>query len=147
MKTLLIYATNSGSTLEVCNYITTEFTQKGQEITQKEAREVDPHELNAYDLIILGSPTWGDGEIHESFIEFIKKFENITLPDKRFAVFGLGDSTYEHFCAAADHLEEFVKKIQGKLIIESLKINNFYFNQQEELAKITEWSRKILALP
>lgn len=145
MKILLIYATNSGSTLEVCNHITTELTAKGQEVTQKDAAEAGPDDLNGYDLIILGSPTWNDGDIHDNFRLFMDKFEGKTLPDKKFAVFGLGDNTYTHFCKSADILTDFVKKIQGKQVSDTLKINNFYFNQNDELPKITAWADKIIS--
>lgn len=145
MKTILIYATNSGSTIEVSNYISDEFTQKAQKIAVKDARGVGPDEFNNYDLIIMGSPTYDEGDVHDLFKRLIEKFADKTLPDKKFAVFGLGDSSYQHFCASADKLEEFVKKLNGKLIVEPLKINNFYFNQQDELPKITQWAQKILA--
>src|SRR5476651_2154930 len=100
MKTLLVYATNSGSTLEVCNYISEEFSQKKKEITIKDTREVEPDEFNNYDLIILGSPTWGSGEVHDLFLRLFEKSEGKTFSDKKFAVFGLGDSTYAHYCYA-----------------------------------------------
>ena len=140
MKTLLIYATNTGSTLEVSNYISNEFTQKGLEIVVKDVREVEPDEFNNFDLIIMGSPTWGEGMAHDLFIRLVEKSEGKSFPDKKFAVFGLGDTNYRHFCAAAEYLQEYVKNINGKLILDPLKINNFYFNQQDELPKIIECS-------
>lgn len=145
MKTLLIYATNSGTTIEVSNYISSELTSKGHEVTIKDARDASPDEYNNYDLIIFGSSTWGEGEVHESFKRLFEASVGKSFPDKNFAVFGLGDSSYQHFCGAADQLEEYVKKLNGKLIIETLKINNFLFSQQDELPKIIEWSQKILS--
>ncbi len=145
MKTLLVYATNSGTTIEVSSYISTEFTQKGHQVTVKDARDASSDEYNNYNLIIFGSSTWGEGEVHESFKRLIENSEGKSFTDKKFAVFGLGDSSYQHFCGAADQLEEYVKKLNGKLIVETLKINNFLFNQQEELPKITEWSQKLLS--
>lgn len=143
MKTLLIYATNSGSTLEVANYITEEFSQKKQEIKVEDARNITPEMFNDYDLVILGGPTWGDGELLESFSRPLEKFADKKFPDKKFAVFGLGDSTYAHFCGSADHLENFVKQAEGKLIAPVLKIDNFYFNQQQEIPKISEWIKEV----
>ena len=139
MKTLLIYATNTGSTLEVANYISSEFSQKNQEIIVEDVRNLTPEKLNDYDLVIFGAPTWGEGELLESFSRVLEKFPDKKFPDKKFAIFGLGDSTYTHFCGAADHLENFVKKIEGTLIIPTLKIDNYYFNQQQEIPKISKW--------
>jgi flavodoxin I len=145
MKTLLIYATYSGSTLEVSNFIAGQFIQKKIHITIKDARDIEPEIYKNYDLILLGSPTWGEGEAHELFKRLFEKSENKKFPQKKFAVFGLGDTSYQIFCGAADSLEEYVQKIEGKIIIETLKINNFYFNQNEELPKITSWVKKMLA--
>jgi flavodoxin I len=145
MNTLLIYATYSGSTLEVSNYIAEEFNVQRKEITIKDARQVEPEEFNNYDLIILGSPTWGEGEAHELFKRLFEKSAGFTFPNKKFAVFALGDTSYQHFCAAADTLGEFVKNLKGKLIVDPLKINNFYFNQNEEFPKITNWTQKIIS--
>ena len=144
MKTLLIYATNTGSTLEVANHISQELSQKNQEIKVEDVRNITPETLNDYDLIILGAPTWGEGELLESFARALEKFTDKKFTGKKFAVFGLGDSTYTHFCGSADHLEDFVKKIEGTLIVPSLKIDNYYFNQPQEAKKISEWTKEIL---
>lgn len=144
MKILLIYATNSGSTLEVSNHISEELTKNGNTVTLKDAGAADPDEFNDYDLIIFGAPTWGEGEVHELFQSLAERSDGKTFPQKNFAVFGLGDTSYEHFCGAADHLKEYVGTLQGKLVSEPLKINNYYFNQAEELPKITEWINKFI---
>lgn len=144
MKTILIYATNTGSTLEVANYIASEFSKENQEIKVEDVRNLTPETLNDYDLIILGAPTWGEGELLESFSRVLEKFADKKFTDNKFAVFGLGDSTYAHFCGAAHHLESFVKNVQGALIAPTLKIDNFYFNQQQEIPKISEWAKEIL---
>lgn len=145
MKTLLIYATNSGSTLEVSNTISGEFTQKGQEITLKDARDINPDEIGNYDFIIMGSPTYDEGNMHDLFVTLSQKLDGKTFPGKKFAVFGLGDTSYPHFCGAADHLAEVVKKVGGTLVGEPLKINNYYFNMQDEQPKITGFAQKILS--
>lgn len=145
MKALLVYATNSGSTLEVSNYISEEFSKKGKEITVKDARDVEPDEFNNYELILLGSPTWGDGNVHDLFLRLFEKSINKKYPGKKFGVFGLGDTTYAHFCTSVEHLSEYVKNIGGTLVGDGLKINNFYFNQEEEMPRIIEWADKIVS--
>lgn len=143
MKILLVYATNSGSTLEVSNAISGELTPKGNEVTVKDATEVQPDDFGGYDLVILGSPTYDDGKMHELFHKLDEKFAGKTFEGKKFAVFGLGDESYPHFCGAVEELAEFVKKLNGTLAGEPLKINNYYFNQQEETQKISDWTQKL----
>jgi len=144
MKSLLIYATYSGSTAEVSNYIAEEFKTQNKILTVKEARHAEPAHFIGHDLIILGSPTWGEGEAHELFKRLFDNFGNKTLPNQKFAVFGLGDRSYAKFCTAADYLEQFVSQVKGKLVTQTLRIDNFYFNQQTEIPRIASWAQKII---
>lgn len=144
MKTLLIFATSTGSTIDVTHCIASEFSQKDKEITVINALNVKPEEINDYDLIILGSSTWGEGELPEAFTRLVEKLSSHKFTDKKFAVFGLGDATYTYFCGAADHLENFVKQVEGKLIVPTLKIDNFYFNEKQEIPKIQKWAKEVI---
>jgi flavodoxin len=67
----------------------------------------------------------------------------MTLPGKHFAIFGLGDSAYPQFTGAVNHLEEFVKKLGGKLVIESCRIDGFFFDQENNEKKLTDWSARL----
>lgn len=75
--------------------------------------------------MLLGSSTWGDDEIEmqEDFAEFYEKMDQVSLDGKKVAVFGCGDRSFEHFCGAADVIEEKVEELGGSLVIESLKID------------------------
>lgn len=149
MTILIIYATNSGGTLVVAQSISDLLTQKGHTLTVKEAAEVNPQELTGFDLIILASCTWDyageEGMPHEHFMNLSKQMEGQTLENKPFAIVGLGDSSYTHFCTSVDHLEAFVGKLKGKLLIESLRIDGFYFNQEENNKLVQSWTEKLAA--
>jgi flavodoxin len=67
-----------------------------------------------------------------------RKFNN-----KKFAVFGLGDANYMRFCAAADHLEHFVKEAEGRQLIPSLRIDSF---PQSQDAAIDAWAHRLAPL-
>jgi flavodoxin I len=45
-----------------------------------------------YECLILGTSTWGEGELQDDWGLFLSKFEKADLKDKTIALFGLGDS-------------------------------------------------------
>lgn len=117
-------------------------------VERKDIREVSPESLSWFDLIIFASPSWrtkiGDGSPHEFFLDFMEKASDKKLPEKKFAIFGLGDSAYTRFCGAVDHLEAFAQKLGGQLLLPSLRIDGFYFNQRTHEERLTQWGGMIL---
>lgn len=59
-------------------------------------------DVKDYDLIIVGSNTWGDGKIPKSCKQFI--IDNATKYNKKWIVFGTGNSIFAHFCEAVDSI-------------------------------------------
>ncbi len=154
MNILVAYATNSGGTADAANIVSTALTSGNHQVTTKMIHDVAPDDLAAFDLILFGSPSWDyqdkEGVPHEDFIAFMEKMKGLpagrqgkTLPNKNVAIFGLGDSSYTHFCGAVDHLEEFVKTLQGKLMSESLRIDGYYTHPGNQ-EKVKEWAEHLL---
>lgn len=148
MKILIAYATYSGSTSQAAQIVTDTLTTSGHTATLKTIAEIAPDELSSYDIIVFGSPSWDyegkDGYPHGDFMTFINKVGDSRL-EKKFAIFGLGDQSYQHFCGAVDILETFVTKIGGTLVQPSLRINGFYFDNEGNTQKIKEWAQKLSA--
>lgn len=152
MHILVAYATNSSGTLVTSVVIAHVLKNAGHEITHKDIRTVLPGELERYDAIVFGSPSWDydspegklEGQPHEFFRKFIKEADSIKLPNKKFAIFGLGDTAYIKFTGAVDHLEAFVKKMGGTLVMPSLRVDGFYFNQPENEKKAATWADELV---
>ncbi len=147
MKVVIIYATYSSGTLVSSEIIKEELQDSTHEVALINAGEVDLDSLSNFDLIILGSPSWWnnntDGQPHHLFLELIKKMDGMSFEDKKFAIFGLGDSAYARLCGAVDVLEDFVEKLKGKLIQDSLRIDSFYFDQENNETLVKEWAKNL----
>jgi flavodoxin I len=74
----------------------------------------------------------------------MEKLKTQVYENKKFAIFGLGDSSYKHFCGAVDHLEELVKTMKGTLIVPSLRIDKFYSDQTGNMDKINAWADSVV---
>lgn len=110
-KAIVVYGSTTGNTEELAGYIGRAVKEAAIcEIVIKNVTETDVNELNDYDLILLGSSTWGDGELQEDFIDFYEEMKGLDLKGKKAAAFGTGDSSWERFCAAVDILEDQLNK-------------------------------------
>jgi flavodoxin I len=147
MNIRIIYATNSGATMTAAQSVNDTFVTKGQHVSMVEARLATIDDFKSPQVIVLGSPSWDfdgkEGMPHEDFLTLIDKVKTVKIPEKPFAVFGLGDSTFAHFCGAVDHLEKFVGMVGGKLIVPSLKVDNFFNDMDGNTEKITKWAQQV----
>lgn len=143
----IIFATNSGGTAAASQIIADELKAHTLNPIIKQAVESTPADLDSAEIILLGSPSWDyenkEGYPHEDMIKFMDSCQNSSVPGKKFAIFGLGDSSYMHFCGAVDHLEAFVKKLGGTLLIPSIRIDGFYYNQEKNTQALKDWATQI----
>lgn len=152
MKILIVYATYSSGTQVAATLIEETLKETGNEVSLKNAKDVDPQELKNFDLVVVGSPSWFvegvEGQPHQYFFDLFKKIQNGSLAGKKFAVFGLGHSAYYAiFCGAVDKLEEWIKNAKGSLISDSLKIDGFYFNQAKNEQLLKDWAKNLTIKP
>lgn len=147
MNILLLYATYSGGTLTASHVLTDSLTSLGHSVTMQDVHEQEPSVLDNHDLVVLASPSWEfegkDGHPHVFYMEFMKKAEEKTMPGAKFAVMGLGDTAYPNFCGVVKHLEEFTDKLQAQRIVDSLRIDGYFFNEEEHNKRIEEWAKQV----
>ncbi len=67
--------------------------------------------VNKYDVLILGTSTWGSGELQDDWYDSIKTLKKCNLSNKSIALFGCGDSdSYsDTFCDAIGILYDELK--------------------------------------
>ena len=88
-KTAIIYSFNTKKTGKIAAQIQESF--KDDAIAMVNAEEIGDELFLSYDKIIMGVPTWFDGELHNYWDEFVPALEDMDLTGKRIALFGLGD--------------------------------------------------------
>ena len=71
-----------------------------------------------HESIIIGVPTWYDGDLQSDWLEFYDAFKTIDFTDKKVAIFGLGDQYGygEYFVDGIGILGEVVMENGGQLI-------------------------------
>ena len=153
MKVLLVYATNSNGTQQVAEIIAAELQEKKHQVMVKRAYEPGAEQFADYDLVLLGSCTWErfegkkrlEGELQQHMYELVQHMQTASFPKKKFALFGLGDSSYTDFCAAVDHLEKFVDHLGGTQVTKPLRIEGFFFDLDANRQRAAEWGKNLAA--
>lgn len=60
------------------------------------ADELTAELASTYDILVLGTSTWGDGELQDDWYDAIEILKKVNLKGKKIALFGCGDS--ESYC-------------------------------------------------
>lgn len=138
---VVIYASETGNTESVAKQIAVGLKDENLEVTLKNVTEANVEELSDYDLILLGSSTWGDEEkeLQADMVDFYEELENLDLTNIPAVAFGCGDSDYTHFCGAVDLLEERLEQIGARLLDEGLRVDD----QDDEEIDVRAWAREI----
>jgi flavodoxin I len=64
--------------------------------------EFDISYLCQYDAVVIGTYTWGNGDLPKEMWSLYHAFESLEKTDLITAVFGTGDSFYPKYCGAVD---------------------------------------------
>ena len=146
MNILSLVSSNSGSTFAANQIVNDALIAAGHTVTVKNPKEASPDELTQADAVVLASPSWDyetkEGQPHEDFFPLLKELEGKTIEGKPFAILGLGDTSYTHFCGAVDVFESVIASIKGKLVVASLKIDKFYQNS-ESTNLVKSWAETL----
>jgi len=87
-KTAVFYGTSSGNTKKVASLIAAAFGPDTPVIDIEFAKASD---LERFDFLIFGTPTWGMGDLQYDWEKFLTHFDLNILHSKVVALFGLGD--------------------------------------------------------
>lgn len=96
-KTGIFYGSSSGVTGEIADKLAAKL---GADVYDVAETSVDT--VQGYELLILGSSTWGAGDLQDDWEDFLPKLKKQDLSGKAVALFGTGDASSfgDTFCDA-----------------------------------------------
>ena len=108
-KTCVIYGSSTGT----CEDIAKRIASKLDNAEVVDAAKLNVETIAAYDNLLLGTSTWGAGEMQDDWYDGIKALNAADLNGKTIALFGCGDS--ESYCDTfCGGMAELYKAIEGK---------------------------------
>jgi flavodoxin I len=116
-KTGIFYSFNSTKTAKAAEKIIEEFGADFK-IIPVNAEELTEEWFLSFTNLILGVPTWFDGELPNYWDEFVPALEDLDLKGKTIAIFGLGNQVEypENFGDALGIMADLVQERGAKLI-------------------------------
>jgi flavodoxin I len=90
-KTAVLYGSSSGTTEDVAQRIAGLLGVGAKDIYN--VGEASTGDVEAYEALILGTSTWGAGDLQDDWDGFLPKLKKASLAGKTIALFGTGDSS------------------------------------------------------
>jgi sulfite reductase (NADPH) flavoprotein alpha-component len=150
-KPTIIYGTETGNSKKIASQLQA-FLKKNK-ISAKvfDASQYPLEKIEQEELLLIVMSTQGEGEPPQSAAKFFNALHdrNFNLQNTKFAVFGLGDTSYPLFCQAAADVDVQLEKLGAKRIWELQKTDvDFAATSQkwiENIANILTSSTGIFA--
>ena len=103
MSIAVIYGSTTGMTAEIAASIASALGAECLNVA-----EVSADQVSGFDALVLGSSTWGAGDLQDDWEANIGVLEGVNLTGKKVAVFGTGDSLSfaDTFCDAMVRLRD-----------------------------------------
>ncbi len=138
----ILFGSQTGNAQNLAHVVSDQLRDAGFMSEVFDMGELDPEEVHRLHHIIIITSTYGDGEPPDNASEWMSylKFNDIQLNHLRFAVLGLGDTYYPHFCQCGKDFEEYLSKRGGKSMLRRLDCDLYYEEQYGE------WLNELIAV-
>jgi len=112
----IYYGSTTGTTEEIAKTIATALNVADTDIHN--VRNFSEKSIDLYEVLILGSSTWGEGDIQDDWFSTLQSLSKMDLSGKKIAFFGCGDSmSYPgSFCGAMGQMYNEIKNTGAKFI-------------------------------
>ena len=127
-KTIVIY----GSTTGVCQEFAKQIARKLGVSDVANVVDVNGDRVAEYDNLLLGTSTWGDGELQDDWYDGLSLMQSCDLSGKTIALFGCGDceSYGDTFVSAIGKLYDGLKD-SGARFVGSVATDGYSFSDSE----------------
>ncbi|MEH8197171.1 assimilatory sulfite reductase (NADPH) flavoprotein subunit [Aeromonas allosaccharophila] len=125
----ILYGSQTGNAKGVASAIKAQAEARGLPVTLASMADYKPKQLKKESHLLVVVSTYGEGEPPESAVDLfeqLKKGKVGKLEGLKFAVLGLGDSSYEFFCQTGKDFDGFLLKAGAERIYELASLDVDY---------------------
>ncbi len=132
-QTAIVYGSTSGNCENIANKIAAALGIDSANVFT--ASQLDASKIASFDNLLLGSSTWGSGDLQDEWYDGIEVIKSSDLSGKTVAVFGCGDSSgfSTTYCDAMGTLYE-AAKAAGADMIGAVSTDGYTFDDSTAVA-------------
>src|SRR5574344_292205 len=129
-KTIIIYGSTTGTCEDLAQRIATRLGVDKSDVIN--VSELTPDKVSEYDNLLLGTSTWGAGDLQDDWFDGLEILNKCNLNDKKVAIFGCGDSSSygDSFCGGMAQLWNEIKD-KGAILIGQVSTDGYSFDDSE----------------
>ncbi len=126
-KTGVFYGSSTGTTQSMAESIAEKLGISASDVIDVSKLTVE--KVNEYEALILGTSTWGDGELQDDWYDGVKVLKSADLKGKTIALFGCGDadSYCDTFCDGMGIIYEDIKD-SGCTVVGKVPASGYSFS-------------------
>ena len=138
----IVYGTQTGTAEELAYDIEKLSKDKGVDCKVFELDDISMDKLKEINKLLIVTSTTGDGEVPDNGLTFWENLSSLTelnIPNLKYGVLALGDSSHYDFCNAGKIIDEKLKDLGANRIIDRQECD---FDTEGSM----QWSEKFLNL-
>ena len=131
----ILFGSQTGNAENLAGVIGESLTSAGVVNEVFDMGDVDPEKIHEFAKIVIVTSTYGDGEPPDNaseWMSYIKFNDDVHLGHLKYAVIGLGDTYYPHFCQCGKDFDEYLSKRGAHAMLKRLDCDLYYEDQYPE---------------
>ncbi|AEJ25046.1 TPA: flavodoxin [Streptococcus equi subsp. zooepidemicus] len=137
----IVYASMTGNTEEIADIVANKLQELGHDVEVDECTTVDASELEAADMAIVATYTYGDGDLPDEIVDFYEDLQDLDLSGKIYGVVGSGDTFYDYFCKSVDDFDEQLAATGATKGADSVKVD--LAAEEEDIARLESFAEQM----
>lgn len=137
----IVYASMTGNTEEIADIVANKLQELRHDVEVDECTTVDASELEAADMAIVATYTYGDGDLPDEIVDFYEDLQDLDLSGKIYGVVGSGDTFYDYFCKSVDDFDEQLAATGATKGADSVKVD--LAAEEEDIARLESFAEQM----
>ncbi len=132
-KIAILFGSTTGNTEDVASKLAAALGVDEDNVAT--ISDYDLADMDNYDVLLLGSSTWGAGDLQDDWESVIEDLESAPLAGKKVAVFGTGDSSCypDTFCNSLMTIAAAAQKAGATLIGNQVDASGYEYDESESV--------------
>jgi sulfite reductase (NADPH) flavoprotein alpha-component len=131
----LLYGSQGGNSRNLAFVIGEALIAHGIDHEIFDMGDIDPEQMSSLSHLLIVTSTYGDGEPPDNaseWMSYLKFSEELQLLNLKYAVIGLGDTYYPHFCQCGKDFDLYLSKRGAYSLVQRLDCDLYYEEQYPE---------------